>query len=111
VRSDDRKPEFLEKTVKASMRGRAPIWVLAFALFMGVYSCYVIVAMIITGAPYTIPGLGSDAPPISQARAPYAFAAMVAVYAIAGIGFIVAPLWQIASRLREALWPKAMPHP
>jgi hypothetical protein len=102
MRSDDRNSEFLEETLHASMRGRAPIWALAFALFIGVYACGVIVAMITRGAPYTIPGLGADAPPISQARAPYAFAGMVAFFAITGIGFVVAPLWQIASRLCEA---------
>jgi hypothetical protein len=100
MRSDDGKPEFLEDTVEASMRGRAPIWVLAFGLFMGIFSCHVIIAMIMRGAPYTIPGLGADAAPISQVHAPYAFAGMVLVYAVAGIGFVVAPLWQIVSRLR-----------
>ena len=75
MRSDDGKPEFLEDTVEASMRGRAPIWVLAFGLFMGIFSCHVIIAMVLRGAPYTIPGLGADAAPISQVHAPYAFGA------------------------------------
>ncbi|MGA7804192.1 hypothetical protein [Bradyrhizobium sp.] len=34
---------------------------------------------------------------------------MVVIHAIAGLGFTIAPLWQIASRLREAWWPKATP--
>jgi len=86
------------------MQGRAPIWVLAFALFMGSYLCYDVIVMIISGPPYIIPGLGSDARPISQAHAPYAFAAMTAIRAIGGIGFVAAPLWQIASRMRVAFW-------
>jgi hypothetical protein len=95
----DGKPEFLEPTIEASIRGRAPIWVLAVCLLMGIFACSELVAMISRGPPYTIPG--RDLTPISQVEAPIEFAAFVAIYVFGGIGFIGAPIAQIVSRLRS----------
>jgi hypothetical protein len=97
VRPD--KPEFLEPTIEASIRGRAPIWVLVICLLMGIFLCSELVAMISRGAPYTIPG--RNLTPISQAEAPIEFFAFVTLYIFGGGGFIAAPIAQIVSRLRS----------
>jgi hypothetical protein len=95
----DGKPEFLEPTIEASIRGRAPIWVLVICLLMGIFASSELVAMISRGAPYTIPG--RNLTPISQIEAPIEFVAFVTLYIFAGIGFIAAPIAQVVSRLRS----------
>ena len=81
-----------------SIQGRAPIWALVACLLMGIFSVYSLIIMFSKGVPYTIPGPGDI--PISQATAPLEFTIMLTIYVLGGVGFIVAPLWQIALRLR-----------
>jgi hypothetical protein len=88
-----------------AVRGRAPLWVLVICLLMGVFAAGRLMAMIANGAPYAIPG--RDDTPIWLANSPVEFTLTVAVYALGAIGFIVAPLCQIALRLRELKRPRA----
>jgi hypothetical protein len=63
---------------------------------MGVFAASQLIAMILRGTPYTIPGHGLT--PISLVNAPFEFIFGVAAY-IVGVGlFLAAPLYLIVMR-------------
>src|SRR5262249_36115263 len=86
-------PSYLEVAVQNPL----PVWALVIGLLIGVFAASQLIAMILRGAPYTIPG--RDLTPISLASAPLEFTFMVTVY-ITCLLFLGAPLFLIVMRWR-----------
>jgi hypothetical protein len=83
---------------EVAVQSPLPVWPLVFGFLIGVFAAGQLIAMILRGAPYAIPGHGST--PISFANAPLEFTFVVTVY-IACVGlFFGASLYLIVMRWR-----------
>lgn len=84
--------------IEVAVQNPLPVWALVGSIMIGVFATSQLIAVILRGAPYTIPGLRSNS--VLLASAPLEFTFLVTVWiATAGAG-LVAPVYLIVMRWR-----------
>jgi hypothetical protein len=86
--------------VEAAAQSPLPVWAVLIVILMGIFAANQLIAMVLRGAPYTIPG--RDLTLVSFLSAPLEFIFLVTVY-IGGVGLLGAALYLIVMRWRALM--------